>query len=335
MNGTSLTAAIEHFPIAGAFTISRGTKTQAEVVHVTLTRDGLSGHGECVPYQRYGETVEETLATVLELSERIGAGMDRLELQSALPSGAARNALDCAFWDLEAKLQGKSVAELAGLTPPEEAVTAYTISLDTPEAMAEAARTASAYPLLKLKLGGEGDIGRLAAVRQVAPDVRLVVDANEAWVDTDIASHLEICREFGIELVEQPLPARTDLGLAGLPRAVPVCADESCHDRTGLADLAGRYDAVNIKLDKAGGLTEAIAMAQSARQQGFRIMVGCMVGTSLAMAPALLLSEFADWVDLDGPLLLREDRPGGLRYEQGRVSPNGAMLWGVPWSFGL
>jgi len=326
---TSLTAAIEQFPIAGAFTISRGSKSVAEVIHVTLSRDGVSGHGECVPYRRYGETVEDTLKTILGLTGRIEAGMDRLALQSALPPGAARNALDCAFWDLEAKLTGKSVSGLAGLNPPESVITAYTISLGTPEAMAEAAAMAAAYPLLKLKLGGEGDIARLAAVRQALPDHRLVVDANEAWAEADLAAHLVACLHFGIELVEQPLPAGADGALAGLDYLVPVCADESCHDRSGLAELAGRYDAINIKLDKTGGLTEAIAMARAAKAQGFRVMLGCMVGTSLAMAPALMLVEYADWVDLDGPLLLKADRPDGLLYDQGRVSAT-HMPWGMP-----
>jgi L-Ala-D/L-Glu epimerase len=327
MSPTILNAQIERFPIAGAFTISRGSKTEAEVIHVTLTRDGVTGHGECVPYARYGETVEGTLAAIIGLSGQIAAGMDRAGLQAALPAGAARNAIDCAFWHLEAKLKGMTVADLAGLKMPTSVTTAYTISLGTPETMADAARAAANYPLLKLKLGGVGDLDRLSAIRHTVPKTRLIVDANEAWTASELAGNLAACRAFGIELVEQPLPAGSDAALLATGHPVPVCADESCHDRHGLADLAGRYDAINIKLDKTGGLTEAIALARSAQALGLRIMLGCMVATSLSMAPALLLAEFADWVDLDGPLLLKQDRDDGLRYRNGRIDTADIALW--------
>jgi L-alanine-DL-glutamate epimerase-like enolase superfamily enzyme len=325
---TQLAAAIERFAIAGTFTISRGTRREAVVVHVILTRDGVTGHGECVPYARYGETPEGVLGTILSLAPAIAAGLDRRALQSALPPGAARNALDCAFWDLEAKRAGISVADLAGLTMPSMVTTAYTISLDTPDAMAEAARQAANYLLLKLKLGGVGDRERLAAIHEAVPQARLIVDANEAWAPEDLAANLAACRDLGIELVEQPLPADADLPLATLPHPVPVCADESIHGLGSLDALAGRYEAINIKLDKTGGLTEAIALAHAARERGFKLMVGCMVGTSLSMAPALLLSGLADWVDLDGPLLLREDRPGGLSYADGRIEA-ASTTWGM------
>ncbi|KKB13289.1 mandelate racemase [Devosia geojensis] len=324
---TQLAAAIERFPIAGTFTISRGSKHEAVVVHVTLTRDGVTGHGECVPYARYGETPKGVLTAILSLAPAIAAGLDRQALQSALPPGAARNALDCAFWDLDAKLASASVAALAGLEVPPLVTTAYTISLGTPEAVAEAASKAAAYPLLKLKLGGAGDRERLAAVRAAVPQARLIVDANEAWAAEDLAANLSACRDLGIELVEQPLPAGADAPLGTLPHPVPIYADESIHGLASLDALAGRYEAINIKLDKTGGLTEAIGLARRARERDMKLMVGCMVGTSLSMAPALLLSGLADWVDLDGPLLLQEDRPEGLRYAGGRIDTSIAV-WG-------
>lgn len=328
MTLTILTAAIERFPIAGIFAISRGSKTVAEVIHVTLTREGMTGHGECVPYARYGETADGTLATIIALQDRIAGGLTRQELQTTLPPGAARNALDCAFWDLEAKLARSSVARLAGLAVPETVLTAYTISLASPHDMAEAARKATGFDLLKLKLGGENDVERITAIRKAAPAARLIVDANESWGEVNIARNLAACADFGVELVEQPLAAQNDAALASLLRLVPVCADESVHGRTSMADLPTRYDAINIKLDKTGGLTEAIELARMAKAQGLRIMVGCMVGTSLSMAPALLLSGLADWVDLDGPLLLQSDRPDGLTYDRGLICPTHTAIWG-------
>jgi len=328
MSPTQLTAAIERFAIAGSFTISRGSKSEAVVAHVTLTRDGISGHGECVPYARYGETPQTVLETIRGLESAIASGLDRKALQAALPPCAARNALDCAFWDLEARLAGRSVAELTAIVPAQAVTTAYTISLDTPQAMAAAAAKASAYPLLKLKLGGESDRERLMAIRAAVPGKRLIVDANEGWAIDDLPGNLEACHAAGIELVEQPLPTGEDSALSAVPHTVPICADESAHALDGLEALIGRYDAINIKLDKTGGLTHAIALAKAAKARGFRIMIGCMVGTSLSMAPALLLAGLADWVDLDGPLLLEHDRLGGLQYEAGRILGVPA-LWGT------
>ena len=322
-----LNAAVESFAIDGVFTIARGSKTHAEVIRVTIERDGMTGQGECVPYARYGETVAGALETILALQAQIAGGLDRQGLQSALPPGAARNAIDCAFWDLEAKAGKTDAAAMAGITLPNSLVTAYTISLGTPEAMAAAVKAAGAYPLLKIKLGGDGDIERLNAVRAAAPTKRLVIDANEGWTEANLVANLAHCQALGIELVEQPLPAGQDGMLATIARAVPVCADESTHHRDGLAALVGRYDAINIKLDKTGGLTEALAMVADARALGLKLMAGCMVGTSLSMAPAMLVAASADWVDLDGPLLLKSDRPGGLRYQRGLVSPS-APLWG-------
>lgn len=328
MNEIRLAAAIERFAIAGTFTISRGSKREAVVVHVTLTRDGVYGHGECVPYARYGETPEGVVETILKLAPALAAGLDRHGLQAALPPGAARNGLDCAFWDLEARLAGTSVAALTGLAVPANVITAYTISLDTPEAMAASASRASAYPLLKLKLGGAGDIERIAAVRAAVPETRLIVDANEAWAPQNLRANLDACRALGVELVEQPLPADADAVLSTVWHPVPVCADESIHRLSSLAALDGGYEAINIKLDKTGGLTQAIALAHAAGDRGLRLMIGCMVGTSLSMAPALQLCGLADWVDLDGPLLLQEDRPGGLSYSDGRIIDAGAEIWG-------
>ena len=317
----------ERFPIAGRFTIARGSKTEAAVV-VAEVRDGAHvGRGECVPYPRYGESVEATVATLEAFADAVAAGLDRLALQQRLPPGAARNALDCALWDLDAKRSGRRVFELAGLPEPQRVVTAYTISLDTPEAMAEAAR-AAARPLLKLKLGAPGDAERLAAIRAAVPASELIVDANEGWRAEELAMHFDACTRAGVTLVEQPLPAGADAALADLPRPVPVCADESVHGRDSLAGLVGRYDAINVKLDKTGGLTEALALAHEARAAGLDIMVGCMVATSLAMAPALLLAGLARIVDLDGPLLLARDREPALRYEGSLVFPPSPELWG-------
>lgn len=323
---TRLEVFAEQFAIAGSFTISRGSKTVAEVVRVALTRDGLTGQGESVPYARYGESVAQTVGDIEALGPALAAGLDRAGLQQALPPGAARNAVDCAFWELEARLAGVSVADLAGLTAPQNIVTAYTISLGTPEVMATAARVASAYPLLKLKLGGAGDRERLAAVREAVPQARLVVDANEAWMPEDLAANLRTCRDLGIELVEQPLPAGNDAALADVEHLVPICADESVHGLASLEGLTGRYDAVNVKLDKTGGLTEALELARAAQANNLKIMVGCMVCTSLATAPAALLAGYADWCDLDGPLLLAADRPDGFRFTDGVM--RAGRIWG-------
>jgi len=324
----SLSYTVEHWPIAGAFGISRGVKTEAVVVVAELIDGKARGRGECVPYLRYGETVESVIAQIEGLRSQIEAGLDRPRLQTAMPPGAARNALDCAFWDLEAKRSGRPVYENAGIAAPAALTTAFTISLAAPKDMATAAEKAAGRPLLKVKLGAEGDPDRIAAVRKAAPKATLIVDANEGWSEENLASNLAACARSGVALIEQPLPAGKDEALARIERTIPVCADESMHDRASLPVLAGKYDAVNIKLDKAGGLTEALAAVAEAERQKFVIMAGCMVATSLAMAPAVLLAQKARFVDLDGPLLLSKDRPGGLRYEGSLVYPPAAALWG-------
>jgi len=324
----SLSGAIETWPIAGSFAISRGAKTQAVVVVATLADGVPRGRGECVPYARYGETAEGVLAAIEAMRPAIAGGLDRVGLQKAMPPGAARNAIDCAFWDIEAKRAGKPAHVLAGLPAPKPLTTAFTISLGAPEAMARAAERQASRPLLKIKLGGDGDPARIAAIRAAVPKTSLIVDANEGWTAGNLAENLAACAQAGVALVEQPLPAGHDEPLAGMQRPVPVCADESAHDRASLAGLAAKYDAVNIKLDKAGGLTEALAMAAEAERLGFAVMAGCMVATSLAMAPAVLLAQKARYVDLDGPLLLARDRSEGLRYEESRVFPPEMELWG-------
>jgi L-alanine-DL-glutamate epimerase-like enolase superfamily enzyme len=324
-----LTVSIDRFPIAGKFTISRGSRTEAAVVTATITEDGAVGRGECVPYARYGETVEGVAAAIEELRPRIEAGLTREALQSAMPAGAARNAVDCALWDLDAKRSGIRAHVTAGLSRWQPVTTAYTISLDTPEAMAEAVAKAAERPILKVKFGGpEGDIERIRAVRRAAPDATLIADANEGWSEANIAAHLAACAEEGYALVEQPLPAKADGFLATIARPVPIMADESVHDRPSLQRLVGLYDVVNIKLDKTGGLTEALALADAAAALGFSLMIGCMVGTSLAMAPALVIAPRCRFVDLDGPLLLAKDREPGLKYEGSLVYPPEPALWG-------
>ena len=319
---------IERFPIAGSFTISRGAKTEAATVVVELRGPTCLGRGECVPYPRYGETPEETLKALQAMREAVAHGLDRGALQDAMRPGAARNALDCAFIDLEAKSRGQRAWNLLGRPEPQVCTTAYTISLGSPEKMAAAAEKAAHRPLLKIKLGGEGDGERIAAVRRAAPRSELIVDANEAWLPANLERNLAACADAGVTLVEQPLPSDWDEMLGRIRRPVRVCADESVHDRKSLDGLRGRYDAVNIKLDKTGGLTEALAMADAAKALGFDIMVGCMVATSLAMAPAMLLAAQARFVDLDGPLLLARDRDHGLRYDGSVVHPPESALWG-------
>jgi len=324
----TLDVRIERFPIAGSFTISRGAKTEAVTVVAELRQGGLTGRGECVPYPRYGETPEETLKVLQAIREAVSDGFNRQALQAAMPAGAARNALDCAFIDLEAKSTGKRAWELLGRPAPQPCTTAYTISLGSPDTMAAATAKAAHRPLLKIKLGGDGDGERIAAVRRAAPKSELIVDANEAWTPSDLERNLAACAEAGVTLVEQPLPSGWDDMLGRIRRPVRVCADESVHDRKSLDSLRGRYDAVNIKLDKTGGLTEALAMADAAKALGFEVMVGCMVASSLAMAPAMLLTAQARFVDLDGPLLLARDRDHGLRYDGSLVHPPDAALWG-------
>jgi L-alanine-DL-glutamate epimerase-like enolase superfamily enzyme len=332
----TLALAAERWPIAGSFAISRGTKTEAVVVVAELGDGKARGRGECVPYARYGESVASVMTQINAMRPQLAAGLDRRALQSAMPPGAARNALDCAFWDYDAKRSGRPVHELAGLPAPHALTTAFTISLGPPAVMAAAAAKAVAKPasraLLKIKLGGSdehgGDAARIAAVRAAAPKATLIVDANEGWDERNLSRNLAACAAAGVVLVEQPLPDGGDQALAGLKRPIPVCADESAHDRASLAALVGKYDAVNIKLDKAGGLTEALAMAAEAERAGFAIMAGCMVATSLAMAPALLLAQSAQYVDLDGALLLARDRRDGLTYRDSLVFPPTPALWG-------
>ncbi|MDF0603588.1 dipeptide epimerase [Psychromarinibacter sp. C21-152] len=319
-----LSVRAEEFRLAEAFTISRGSRTEAKVLTVTVADGGAAGWGECVPYARYDETLESVTAEIERLPERLS----RSELQELLPAGAARNAVDCALWDLEAKAAGKRAWELAGLAAPGPVVTAYTLSLGAPDAMWAAAAKNAWRPLLKVKLGTEADMPRLEAVREGAPDSRIIVDANEGWsaeVYSELAPHLV---RLGVELVEQPLPAGDDGMLAEIARPIPVCADESAHDRATLDGLKGKYDIVNVKLDKTGGLTEALAMKAAAEAAGFGVFVGCMVGSSLAMAPAVLVAQGAQVVDLDAPMLLAEDRDVPLVYDDRGVWPPEAGLWG-------
>ena len=312
------------FRLAQVFTISRGSRTEAQVLTTCISEGNVSGRGECVPYARYGETLDSVTAEI----EGLPDAFTRAELYDLLPAGAARNAVDCALWDLEAKQTGKRVWELAGLAAPGPEITDYTLSLDTPENMQVQAAVHAHRPLLKIKLGTPDDMPRLEAVRAGAPGARIIVDANEGWsaaVYADLAPHLV---RLGVSLVEQPLPAGEDDALIGMKRPVPVCADESCHDRGSLARLKGKYDVVNIKLDKTGGLTEAFALRAAALAEGYEVMVGCMVGSSLAMAPATLVAQGAKVVDLDGPLLLAEDREDALIFDAAGVHPPTAKLWG-------
>jgi L-Ala-D/L-Glu epimerase len=322
-----LTIRSESWPIAGRFAISRGAKTQADVIVVELRHGPYCGRGECVPYPRYGESIESVTAALEAMRGRLSAGLDRTMLLGMMPAGAARNALDCALWDLEAKQSHRPVHELACLPAPHPLTTAYTISLDAPDAMARAAAAAAWRPLLKVKVGAHGTPERLRAVRSAAPRAELIVDANEAWEPANLAENLAVCARAGVSLVEQPVPAGADEALI-IPRPVPVCADESLHDRASLVRLLGAYDAINVKLDKAGGLTEALALVAEAERLGLTVMVGCMVATSLALAPAVLLGQRARVVDLDGPLLLAADRPDGLRFEGSVVYPAPPTLWG-------
>lgn len=319
---------VERFPIRGAFTISRGSKTEAEVITVRLSEGGVAGWAESVPYRRYGETPESVRARIEAVRPALEAGCSRADINRLLPPGAARNAVDCALWDLEARQRGLPAWQLAGLREPRPVTTAYTLSLDMPAAMAEAARRAPATEVLKLKLGGEEDLDRLRAVREAAPEARFIIDANEGWDLPTLERLAPLCAELGVVLIEQPLPAAEDHLLARGRYPVSICADESCHTAEDVDRLAERYDAVNIKLDKTGGLTEAIRTLEHARRHDLEIMVGCMVGTSLAMAPALLLTPYAAFVDLDGPLLLMEDRTPSLCYQHGQIAPAQPGLWG-------
>jgi L-Ala-D/L-Glu epimerase / N-acetyl-D-glutamate racemase len=323
-----LSVRIERWPLAGIFAISRGSKTEAVVVVAELSDGTHRGRGESVPYARYGETPDGIMAAIEAVRPVLRRGLGRGALQRAMPAGAARNALDCAYWDVNAKQTGRRAHDVAGLCAPVPLTTAYTISLASPAVMAAAAERVAWRPLLKVKLGGDDDGKRIAAVRRAAPRANIIVDANEGWDPDNFEQNFAACADAGVTLVEQPLPEGRDDALARIKRPIPVCADESVHDRASLDALTGRYDAVNIKLDKAGGLTEALALAAEADRRGFAIMVGCMVATSLAMAPAMLVAQRARWVDLDGPLLLAGDRADGLRYEGSLVYPPDPVLWG-------
>lgn len=325
-----LAVARESWPIRGVFRISRGARTEAEVVLVTVTDGGTVGRGECVPYARYGETVDSVIAQIEGVAHAVADGVDREGLLGILPAGAARNAVDCALWDLEAKSRGLPAWQIAGLdAAPQPVTTVYTLSVDSPDAMGEAARENAHRPRLKLKMTGDGeDLPRVSRIRDNAPGVDLVVDANEAW---DLAAYTEIAPKLaalGVSMIEQPLPAGDDAALIGAARPTVVCADESCHDTATLDALEGKYDMINIKLDKTGGLTEALRLKAEAERRGFRVMVGCMIGTSLAMAPGMIVSQGAELVDLDAPLLLAKDREPGLVYDGSTVMPPEPELWG-------
>jgi L-Ala-D/L-Glu epimerase len=323
-----ITITSESWPIAGSFTIARGSKTSADVVVVTIEHGDFTGRGECVPYARYNESVPMVVAAL----EAAKPAIAKLKLRSEIPDlklpHAAANALDCAMWDLESKSRGKAAWVLAGLSEPKPVITAYTLSLDTAENMAAAATRANNRPLLKLKLGRQGDEQRLSAIRAAVPKARLIVDANEGWSPDVLPAMLKACKTYGVELVEQPLPAADDGFLQGLQRDCLICADESAHGLESLPQLKGKYDAINIKLDKTGGLTSALELAKASRAQGMKIMVGCMLATSLAMAPAFLIAQLADYVDLDGPLLLARDRVPAIAYHGSLMQPSPPALWG-------
>lgn len=326
----TLDARHDGFPLHTPFRISRGVKTVADVVTVTVREGELVGRGEGVPYPRYGETVDGSLVAIAGMRALVEAGASREELAAAMPAGAARNAIDCALWDLEAKRAGTSVAALAGCRAPEALASAITIGIDTPEAMAAVAQRHTSVPLLKVKLNREEAEAQLAAVRAVAPLPRLIVDPNESWRVEDVARWQDMLLAHRVDLLEQPVPADDDAGLEGLGSRIPICADEALHTRADLPRLRGRYDYVNIKLDKTGGLTEALALADAALGMGFGLMVGCMVSSSLGIAPAMLVGERASFVDLDGPLWLAADREGGVRDEAGWMQPPAPGFWGTP-----
>jgi L-alanine-DL-glutamate epimerase-like enolase superfamily enzyme len=318
----------EAWPIAGQFVIARGAKTEAKVIVVQISEGSFKGWGEAVPYGRYGETIDGVLAQIDQARSAIVGGMDCEGLLDLMPPGAARNAIDCALWDLQAKQSGMRAYQRAGFARLDPVKTAYTISLGAPETMAEAAKAAAKRPMLKLKIGGPDDLDRVEAVRQAAPKTRLVVDANEALSFEDLVRLAPDFARLKVQLIEQPLPADQDEALEGYICPVMLCADESLHSRKELATCATRYGAINIKLDKAGGLTEALALRREAMALGLEIMAGCMVATSLSMAPALLIAQGAAIVDLDGPLLLAKDREPGLTYIGSMIQPGSEALWG-------
>lgn len=323
-----LSIAHDIFAMTRPFRISRGSRSQAEVVTVTIEQDGLVGRGECTPYPRYGESIASTMAAIDGCREMIERGGDRQALRALLPAGAARNAIDCALWDLEARLGNTTVASLAGLSPMAPIVTGITISIDTPEAMAAEARSLADVPLLKIKVDGDDPMARIDAVRAAAPTPRLIVDPNESWSVEQLIALQDALAVARVDLLEQPILAGSSEALSGLARRVPICADEAAHAAADIAGLVGRYDYVNLKLDKTGGLTEALVMAQLAREAGLGLMVGCMLSSSLAIAPAALLAQWASFTDLDGPYLFEKDREGGFRIEGGYLIPTSPCFWG-------
>jgi L-alanine-DL-glutamate epimerase-like enolase superfamily enzyme len=329
MSAPRLTASIERWPVAGAFKIARGAKTHVDVVVAEVVNGGHVGRGEATPIYYHGETAESVRDQIVGLSGSVAQGMTTDDLQALIGRGAARNAIDCALWDLAARREGTPAWQLTGLDDAGPLTTAFTISLADPARMeADARAAAGRYPLLKLKLAGEGDQERVAAVRRGAPDARLIVDANESWTGRDVAAEASALARFGVELIEQPVAAGQDHLLDGVVSPIPFCADESCQDRADLPRCMGRYAAINIKLDKAGGLTESLALASAATAAGLDLMVGCMLSTSLAIAPAFLVAQKARWVDLDGPLLLARDRAGGFHFDGATMAPADPPLWG-------
>ena len=322
-----VTSSIEVWTLKETFRISRGSRTETRVVVVTIGDGEHTGRGEGVPIRRYDQTPESVLAQIESIARE--KNLDRERLQKLLPPGAARNAVDCALWDLEAKRSGKRAWELANVPIVSEVETSFTISLDLPDKMGRAAKANSNAPILKLKLGGDdADLARVEAVRQAAPNARLLIDANESWSPEHFSAVAPKLKQLGVELIEQPFPADTDDVLEKLDHPVPVCADESCHTTDDVPRLRNLYEVINVKLDKTGGLTEALRLCQGARQNGFKLFIGCMVGTSLGMAPARLLASSADFADLDGPLLLKRDRDHGLQYRNGKIGMPSPELWG-------
>ena len=315
---------VDVFPLKKLFTISRGSRTEAEVVSVKVSKDGFTGYGECVPYKRYNETVKSVIEQITNLNQV----NNRYDLEQNLPPGAARNALDCAFWDLEAKLNNTSVADLINLSLS-PVITSFTLSLDTSEKMGQEAQLNSHLPILKIKLGGGNeDLERIKSVRKFAPQSDIIVDANEGWSLDEYNYLMPHFVEAKIKMIEQPFPSKYDGELRNINRPIPICADESCHDTSSLEKCIGKYDVINIKLDKTGGLTEALKLKKNAELRNFDIMVGCMVGSSLAMAPAIYVAQNVKWVDLDGPLLLSEDRKNPLKYSNSKIHPPLKDLWG-------
>jgi L-Ala-D/L-Glu epimerase len=324
-----LDARHERWPLNRPFRISRGVKTAADVVVVEARVGNHVGYGEAVPYARYGESIESVLAQLRAITPVFKTGLTRADLQHALPPGAARNAADCALWDLEAKSIGRSVAQLIGAAEPAELVTAVTVSLDTPERMAEAALEIADAPLIKVKVGASSPLEAVAAVRKAAPRAQLIVDPNESWSAELLEEILAPLETLDVALIEQPLPADADDALEAIRSSIPICADESAHVSADLGRVMRRYRAVNIKLDKAGGLTEALAMRRRAEELGLVVMVGCMVSTSLGIAPALHVAANARFVDLDGPWWLLQDRDSAVRFNSGRLAPP-RHGWGIP-----